>query len=246
MPFSRTINVWVRDEAGWLHPAPGLSGPAGQGRVVDGCRSECAWERSGGCLACGRAMAVVVEERVGRRWKRGRPFSRAARSFHQPPQLAVSATAPPALPELTPDRAACRAAGAVSLCSTPPFTPFADAHIRSGPPPLTMPRVARTPARVVTPRPVSVQDLGRFCGLTFRFLTSVHKMGPFHGLNPPRDVKKAGSGMQGKPAPPPPGGQERRLRLGRDAGNSTQKVLLPARPLPVKLQRTFEGAVVGA
>jgi len=37
--FFRTINVWVRDEAGWCHPAPGLSGPAGQGRVVDGCGS---------------------------------------------------------------------------------------------------------------------------------------------------------------------------------------------------------------
>jgi len=37
-------------------------------------------------------------------------------------------------PEFTPDRAACRAAGAVSLRSTPPFTPFAGAHIRSGPP----------------------------------------------------------------------------------------------------------------
>ena len=31
-------------------------------------------------------------------------------------------------------RAACRAAGAVSLRSTPPFTPFAFAHVRSGPP----------------------------------------------------------------------------------------------------------------
>jgi len=38
----------------------------------------------------------------GRRWKRGRPFPRAARSFHQPPQLAGSAAAPPARPELTP------------------------------------------------------------------------------------------------------------------------------------------------
>ena len=37
----------------------------------------------------------------GRRWKRGRPFPRAARSFHQPPQLAGSAAAPPAPPELT-------------------------------------------------------------------------------------------------------------------------------------------------
>ena len=37
-------------------------------------------------------------------------------------------------PELTPDRAACRAAGAVSLRSTPPFTSFAFAHLRSGPP----------------------------------------------------------------------------------------------------------------
>ena len=54
--------------------------------------------------------------------------------FHQPLQLAGSAAAPPALPELTPDRAACRAAGAVSLRSTPPFTPFAFAHLRSGPP----------------------------------------------------------------------------------------------------------------
>ena len=35
------------------------------------------------------------------------------------------------------------------------------------------------------------------------------------------------------PAPPPLNGQERRLRLGRAAGNSTQKVLLPGRPLPV-------------
>ena len=43
--------------------------------------------------------------------------------------------APPrSYPPLSPSRAACRAAGAVSLRSTPPFTPFADAHIRSGPP----------------------------------------------------------------------------------------------------------------
>ena len=52
-------------------------------------------------LERGRGVAVVVVERVGRRWKRGRPFPRAARSFHQPPQLAGSAAAPPALPELT-------------------------------------------------------------------------------------------------------------------------------------------------
>ena len=52
-------------------------------------------------LERGRGVAVVVEERVGRRWKRGRPFPRAARNFHQPPQLAGSAAALPALPELT-------------------------------------------------------------------------------------------------------------------------------------------------
>ena len=94
--------------------------------------------------------------------------------------MAGSAAAPPALPELT--LFTLNLTGKVSVVS-----------VKKG--------------RVVTPRPVSVQDLGRFCGLTFRFLTSVHKMGPFHGLNPLRDVKKAGSGMQGKPAPPPLNGQ---------------------------------------
>ena len=51
-------------------------GPAGQGSAGDG--------------ACGRGR------------KRGRPFPRAARSLRQPPQLAGSAAAPPALTELTP------------------------------------------------------------------------------------------------------------------------------------------------
>ena len=54
-----------------------------------------AWEREGGCGAgvCGENGCV------GRRWKRGRPFPRAARSLHQPPQLAGSAAASPARPE---------------------------------------------------------------------------------------------------------------------------------------------------
>ena len=85
-------------------------------------------------------------------------------------------------------RAACRAAGAVSLRSTPPFTPFAS--LTSVPvPPLTMPRVARAPAippppplpalslvltgqvylvsvkkgRLLTPRPPLVNKMGLFC-----------------------------------------------------------------------------------
>ena len=40
----------------------------------------------------------------------------------------------PLLPTSIAVRAACRAAEAVSLRSTPPFTPFAGAHLRSGPP----------------------------------------------------------------------------------------------------------------
>ena len=52
-------------------------------------------------LSGGERWPGAVEMRVGRRWKRGRPFPRAARSFHQPPQLAGSAAAPPARPELT-------------------------------------------------------------------------------------------------------------------------------------------------
>ena len=40
----------------------------------------------------------------------------------------------PFSPPSHPVWAVCRAAGAVSLRSTPPFTPFAFAHIRSGPP----------------------------------------------------------------------------------------------------------------
>ena len=51
-------------------------------------------------LSGGERWPGAVEMRVGRRWKRGRPFPRAARSFHQPPQLAGSAAAPPARPEL--------------------------------------------------------------------------------------------------------------------------------------------------
>ena len=82
---------------------PSRTGPfwSGWAGACGGRVRECVKERSGGCLACGRAVAVVVEERVGRRWKRGRPFPRAARNFHQPPQLSGSAAAPPALPELT-------------------------------------------------------------------------------------------------------------------------------------------------
>ena len=182
MAPSRTGQVW----SGWA----GVCG----GRVC--------WRGRGGGYVRGNGVEGALSEgerwpwlwrsAFGRRWKRGRPFPRAARSFHQPPQLAGSAAAPPALTELTPgraacravapafpsraraapatpacatrtrpiasqappsrgwhvascrsapllptssaNRAACRAAGAVSLRSTPPFTPFAFAHIRSGPP----------------------------------------------------------------------------------------------------------------
>ena len=53
------------------------------------------------------------------------------------PPRSIRAACRAALPcALLAVRAACRAAGAVSLRSTPPFTPFAFAHVRSGSPPL--------------------------------------------------------------------------------------------------------------
>ena len=54
-----------------------------------------------GALSVGEGWPWLWRSAFGRRWKRGRPFPRAARSFHQPPQLAGSAAAPPALPKLT-------------------------------------------------------------------------------------------------------------------------------------------------
>ena len=96
--------------------------------------------------------------------------------FHQPPQLAGSAAAPPALPELTPDRAACRAAlprpfrrgpGRHRLrAGRPEPSRYARPHrsLRSlsltfvPVPPLTMPRVARAPA-IPPPSPLPALSL---------------------------------------------------------------------------------------
>ena len=193
---------------------------------------------------------------LGRRWKRGRPFPRAARSFHQPPQLAGSAAAPPAPTELT--LFTLDQTGQVYLVS-----------VKKG--------------RLLSPRPPSVNNIGRFCLRAFDFFTSVNKKGlfclptflfasdfPGTGVSirlvnvwsgagwckatcHPRlggaceGTAMCWKGRRGSPvpprpatkrisAPPPLNGQERRLRLGRDAGNSTQKVLLPGRPLPVPAQ----------
>ena len=69
-------------------------------------------------------------------WKRGRPFPRAARSFHQPPQLAGSAAAPPAPPELT--LFTLNLTGKVSVVSV-------------------------KKRRLLIPRPPSVKNIGLFC-----------------------------------------------------------------------------------
>ena len=91
MAPSRTGQVW----SGWA----GVCG----GRVC--------WRGRGGGYVRGNGVEGALSEgerwpwlwrsAFGRRWKRGRPFPRAARSFHQPPQLAGSAAAPPAPTELT-------------------------------------------------------------------------------------------------------------------------------------------------
>ena len=65
------------------------------------------------------------------------PFRKRPIASQAPPSRGwhvASCRPSPLLPASSAYRAACRAARAVSLCSTPPFTPFAGAHIRSGPP----------------------------------------------------------------------------------------------------------------
>ena len=90
---------------------PGRSPPSNRGPSIPG-----ACFPDGHRLGCGMKPDGAIPHRAGvvrldrgvrwtgawvTGWKRGRPFPRAARSFHQPPQLAGSAAAPPAPPELT-------------------------------------------------------------------------------------------------------------------------------------------------